>query len=699
MRQLRPLLAASFLFGCLLSATTANAQDQALQVGTPIERQLGSRQSFTFTVALEENQFAQLVVEQRGIDVVVRVASPAGKSLGDFDSPNGDNGPENVSFVAAEAGAYRVTVAPLNQQANGGNGKFEIKVVEIRQATEQEIKSKKNLEIVKAKGVALLGDVEGLIAELHSPPSRIRAQVQAAQMLWSVDEKRASKFMNDAVAGVKEFMTTLDTTDQEYSRAYNEITQVRWEILRILMNRDPDAALSFLYSTKPPVNPYGNDRDMAAQERSMEISIVNQMVANDPKRALQIARQNLKHGYTGDIINTIATLKQKNPELAIELATEVANKLLGDNLLKSPQAAGLVINLIGACNVNRVRSDQQTRGVTPAESVLSEQICRDLAHKAVEEALSYQLPPQNAYTPERNAAWTLLSSLRSMGLDLDAVSEGASAVVEKKATEMGNASNPYQETFQQFQTKIDTGAVDGAAESIQKAPEEIKDQLYNQLAGVLAMKGEGTRARQMINDHIKNPFQRRQALANLAQQEMYQQIQQGRVDDALRLIAALKTPRERASMLMQIVRQIGPGQKRASALNSLEQARSLLAPELQAQDQEQMYALVELARAFSRYDSKRAFEMLDPLVDQLNDLCAAAHTLDGFGGQFYQNDELDLQNGNTLANLAVQMSSTLGALAVTNFERAKLTSERLRLPELRLRAYLDIAQQTIEGPK
>jgi len=150
-------------------------------------------------------------------------------------------------------------------------------------------------------------------------------------------------------------------------------------------------------------------------------------------------------------------------------------------------------------------------------------------------------------------------------------------------------------------------------------------------------------------------------------------------------------------MLMNVIGQIGPGQKRASALNSLEQARSLLAPELQAQDQEQMYALVELAKAFSRYDAKRAFEMLDPLVDQLNDLCTAAHTLDGFGGQFYQDDELDLQNGNTLANLAVQMSGTLGMLAVTNFERAKLTSDRLRLPELRLRAYLDIAQQTIEA--
>ena len=697
MRPPGTLLVAVSLICCLLTAT-AKAQE-ALQIGTPIERELAAGQSFTFTVALEENQFAQLVVDQRGIDVVVRVASPTGKSLGDFDSPNGDNGPENVSFVSAEAGVYRITVAPLSQVPENWKGKFEIKVVEIRQATDQEIKTKKNLEVVKTKGVALLTDVEGLIAELHSPPSRIRAQVQAAQMLWNIDEKRASKYLNDAVTSVKDFMATLEPTDQEYSRDYNQIMQVRSEILRILMNRDPEAALSFLYATKPPVNPYGNDREMTDQERSMEISIANQMVANDPKRAFQIARQNLKRGYTGDVINTIATLKQKNPELATQLATEVASKLLSEKLLKNQQAAGLIINLIGSCNLNRARANQESGGAAPAASVLPEQTCRDLAQKAVEEAMSFQLPPGNVYTPERNAAWTMLNGLRAIGSDLDATSGGAAAAVEKKLAEMNNASNPYQETFQQIQTKIDAGALDGAAETIQKAPDDIKDQLYNQLANALAAKGEGARARQLINERVKNPFQRRQALQNVAHQEMYLQIQQGKVDDALRMIAALKTPRERASMLMQIIGQIGPGQKRANALNSLEQARSLLAPELQAQDQEQMYALVELAKAFSRYDSKRAFEMLDPLVDQLNDLCAAAHTLDGFGGQFYQDDELDLQNGNTLANLAVQLSGTLGTLAVTNFERAKLTSDRLRLPELRLRAYLDIAQQTIEASK
>ena len=112
-----------------------------------------------------------------------------------------------------------------------------------------------------------------------------------------------------------------------------------------------------------------------------------------------------------------------------------------------------------------------------------------------------------------------------------------------------------------------------------------------------------------------------------------------------------------------------------------------------------MNALLELARAFSRYDVKRAFEIVDPLVDQLNDLCTAARTLDGFGTEAFEDDEMELQNGNTVAQVATQVTNTLGALAIINFERAKLTADRLRLPEVRLRAYLDIAQQTLQASR
>ena len=77
MRQLKALLAASFLICCLQTAVV-EAQAQSLQPGTTIERQLGPNDNQTFSITLAENQFVQLVVEQHGVDVVVRVASPGG---------------------------------------------------------------------------------------------------------------------------------------------------------------------------------------------------------------------------------------------------------------------------------------------------------------------------------------------------------------------------------------------------------------------------------------------------------------------------------------------------------------------------------------------------------------------------------------------------------------------------------------------
>jgi hypothetical protein len=706
--QLTALLATSFCT-CLLATTvfaqrdivvfapgeTTVSQGQTLQLGTPIERELGPNQAHSYSITLEENTYLQVVVEQRGIDVVVQVTPPTGKSLSDFDSPNGTDGPENVSFVAITAGTYRIVVAPLNVQ-DQTTGKYEIKIVEKRQATEQEIKTSKNLEVVKAKGLALLSDVDAIIAEIRSPQTRIRAQLQVAQFLWQVDEKRAAKYLNDAANGVKEFLA-VDPVSNEYMRNYSAMTQLRAEIISVLTQRDPEAALAFLRSSRLPVDPYGNEREMTNQEASLELSIATEISAKDPKRALQIARQNLKKGYSSNLSQTIFMLRQKNPELATELANEVVNKLMEDKLLKSGYGAFLAGNFVRGCRATP--GDIQKAGLDEVgyPPLLPTERCRDLLEKSYKEAVAYTPPPPGNYSPERDAASQLLYGLRALGTDLDAYISGGSAAITKKLGELDGPA-PNQVAYQEAQQRIlQSGQLDSAQELIEKVPDEMKESLYNQLASNFAAKGDATRARQIINEKISNPFQRRQALSNIDVQEVHHFMARGKVEDALRTISAFKTPRERANLLGQIARQIGPGQKRAAAMTFLEQARAMLAPGLQAQDQEQMNALLELARAFARYDSKRAFEITDPLVEQVNDICAAARTMEGFGAEYYQNDELDLQNGNSVANMVVQVSNALGTLAITNFERAKTTADRLRQPEVRLRAYLDIAQQTIQA--
>ena len=683
----------SVLLLVLISVSlTANAQGPTtLQLGTPIERTLGPGPSHEFRITLEENSFVQLVVEQRGVDVTIKVVSSEAKIVGEYDTPNGNEGPEHVSFVAAPAGIYRIIVSPLSPEAPAG--RYEIKLLEVRPATEQEIKASKNQEFVKAKGLALVAEMEGLIAEIKSPLTRIKAQIQAAQLLWSSDEKRASKYFADATIGFKEYLTSLDPTADNYPQQYQMITELRFQIIQILTERDPDAALNFIYSSKPPPNPADDRRFYSTQESLLEISIANQIARTDPNRALQIARQTLKSHYSVNLISTVALLRQKNPELASQFASDLATKLLNEKLLTKPEAASVVINLLGFARNPLRRTSGPTPDGDPRIPILSEEQFRDLLQKAMSEALSFSRPPAGSYSPERDAALNLLYGLRSFGPEVDSISGGGMAAVEKKLLEL----NPEAASGNQFQNVVGNNSFEQAVEGIGKAPADQREQLYLQLANREANKGETARARQIISDRVSNPYQRRQALANIDQQEMNVAVQKGKVEDALRLISGLRTPRERAMQIAQFANQIGPGQKRANAITFLEQAKSLLSSSLQAQDQEQMNALIEIARAFGKLDPKRSFEILDPLIDQVNDLCTAARTLEGFGMDNYEDDELNLQNGNSVSQVVNRMSTAIGSLALVNFERARAASDRLRLPEVRLRAYMEIAQQTIQA--
>ncbi len=139
---MRRLIAVLFVFCSSLLATHTQAQTESLQSGVALERSLARGESHSFNVTMEADQFAQVVVTQKGIDVIVRVFAPDGAALGEFDSPNGTEGPEPVSLVATVAGVYRFEVAPLGQKEDSAPGRYEIKIVELRKATDQELQAR-----------------------------------------------------------------------------------------------------------------------------------------------------------------------------------------------------------------------------------------------------------------------------------------------------------------------------------------------------------------------------------------------------------------------------------------------------------------------------------------------------------------------------------------------------------------------------
>lgn len=700
--RLRGLLLLPLLFG--LPLVVARAQTSVtLQPGVPIERTLGPTQVHEFTVDAKAKSVVKLVVVQTGIDVVVKISTPEGKSLAECDSPNGDTGPEQVSFVAKEGGKYRIAISQFPEE-EPHTGSYEIKLIEVREATEEELETSKNREEAKAKGVALLLELRDAISQIKTPNTRINAQLKAASLLRDNDEKAATKYLMDAVADLKERLAAANADDDldESMSQFGTISQLRGDVIRILAETDPDAALSFLRSTAPRFNPYGNPNELVNQESSLELSIADQIGRKDPNRALQIARQNLKKAYSPSLINTASQLAEKNPEMASELMHDLTTKLLGEEkLIGKPEAATLAVTLTSYYNASdkRVVTDNP-RVPTPQQlhaGVVAEQDIKQLVQKMVREIVSYS-QSRNGGFPSGDAIWVVMGGLKSLGPELDKLVSGSTAALEKKQTELvGFSQNHWVNQYQQIQNAITNNSPEAALEEIEKAPQELREQLYIMLANKEASTGDLNHAKQIINDHVSNPYQRNQALKSIEQQEITHAMSSGKIEDALKNIGTMRTLSERAEQLTQLVGQIGSAQKRETALSLLEQARSLLPPSPQAADQAQMYALLEIARAYAPYDSKRSFEIIDPLIDQFNDLCTAAQTLNGFGPEYFDNDELDVEGEGSLASIATQFSDVLGSMALINFDRAKASSDKLRLPEVRLHVHLGIAEQTITG--
>ena len=117
-------------------ARTLQVKERPLVYGAPIEQAMEGRQVHTYQLDLNEGQYVRIIVEQRGVDVVVGLRSADGALIYEVDSPNGTAGTEEIPYVVKRAGRYLVTVGSFDEKAPAG--KYEVRLSELRPATEQD---------------------------------------------------------------------------------------------------------------------------------------------------------------------------------------------------------------------------------------------------------------------------------------------------------------------------------------------------------------------------------------------------------------------------------------------------------------------------------------------------------------------------------------------------------------------------------
>jgi CHAT domain-containing protein/Tfp pilus assembly protein PilF len=109
-------------------------RDVSLEVGKEIERELKADEKHLYRITLMAGWYLHVVVDQRGIDVVVVLLGPDGKQIVEVDSPNAADGPETLLSIAAVSGDYRLEVRSLERDVSPG--RYRVKIEELRVSTD-----------------------------------------------------------------------------------------------------------------------------------------------------------------------------------------------------------------------------------------------------------------------------------------------------------------------------------------------------------------------------------------------------------------------------------------------------------------------------------------------------------------------------------------------------------------------------------
>lgn len=218
----------------------------------PIVRELKGGEAHDYRIRLKQGEYAHLVVEQRSIDVIVGVMDTAGKSLGDFDSPTGLGGTEQVRFIADAAGEYRIVARALKTEAYGGS--YEVKIAAIRKATAQD---KRLCAAIKAQ---ILGD------ELRAKDATRRQSLEQyarALELWRAARDRAGEASTLRAIGFA--YVRLGDDEQAYRHFDQSLT-----IWRALGDRRSEAYIHLIFAT---IHTRRGDHQRALDERLLALPL------------------------------------------------------------------------------------------------------------------------------------------------------------------------------------------------------------------------------------------------------------------------------------------------------------------------------------------------------------------------------------------------------------------------------------------
>ena len=559
--------------------------------------------------------------------------------------------------------------------------------------TEEKEKAEKGVEKrqeLERKSLALLDETIASAWGLRLVQNRSFIFESAANLLWTRDEKRARRLFWDGFnslnlpAAPTEINVKLSPAEKakllnEYYAAFN----LRQSFLRGVAQRDPQLALDMLRSThwSPPQNLDVNYQ--LPDERDLEQDIANEAAARDPKQALRIARESLAKGLTFQVLGFFYELNRRNPDAASEFANDLINKIDSSNLENDVVAWRTGLMLLSLSRVPRNASTENSDTPQSKSLKLTYDQKHTLVDKITEVTLSASAKP--GFVSE---ASEVMPEIEEFAPDRAASIKAKMANVTLTKQQLGWGS--YDSLFR-----------DGTPQDMLRAGTKLTPDVRNQLDQQAVVRavgtGKGDEIRDFINSDVQDETRKRTLVDSLDAEQIAHAVSAGNVDELEKLLPSIRAKQNRARALAELAIILEKNGQHDDAVKYLDEAYGLAKLDLKSDSQST--ALLTVLMGYALIDPPKAFAIIEPIVDRVNDEVSKLMLVDKFfrTGIASKGEILIQQSGMLPVDFLVfKYGRGINALASADFNRTKALADRFQRNELRIMARLMIARTLLQ---
>ncbi|MEQ1606735.1 MAG: hypothetical protein ABL999_17875 [Pyrinomonadaceae bacterium] len=586
-------------------------------------------------------------------------------------------------------------------------------------------KAKKDKEIQESI-VTMLDRTIAEIGGLKLPGNRAVVYGLAGDIYWRYDSKRSRELFRNGASEIIIYQAEADKERVESAAAgipeMFDPGDPRYEFLNQVGIRDPELGLELMSQTRspalaeamalnaqqaaaqaanggaatgtggigssiPPPAPgafsFSRERAQAFQEVALEQQLTLRAAQSDPDKAAKAIKDSLAKGISTNVIPLLQTILQKDEKRAADLTADVISKLTSTDLTRSNE------DLNGALGLLQTAA-RPPATVPPGVKIkffsFNESQAREIALKLantllqpspptfVTAAIARALPSIEKLAPEKAIL------LKQKTAKPASVTVSASAPTPGQPARQWNPAGTPEEII-------------SAANKIANARE--KTTAYQSAAGKIGQIADEARARRII-DSIPDEKIRAQAQNTFDANRINRMTVEGRLEEARAIVSTLSNRRTQIQRLVALAMQFqrkNSEKDRETAGVLMTEAKNLT--NQYPEDEDELGDYMEIIRGYALVEPDAAFRMIEPFMEQFNDMVQASATLSRYNkrDRTFKKGEMVMRiNGGGSSLLAFRYVPQIQLLAQADLDRMNALCDRFQRSDARTLMKLYILQ-------